>query len=347
MSDEYTYLYYLLNIEPKDDIACKIKENLDLEKISQKEGVLVNEQIKEYAKTNKRFMLIINNDYIDTYYYKYHENDHEIEIIFHKIRDIKKILSEKNVVLTELDIFTTITRHINLTDNYLFEYEHYFQYSLRKNIKNRFFNIITNYSNDKYLQQMSNIENNIYCNFYNQNKLLFLKNKIYDYTNNEFLENDDMTKIKGGLLIKDNESDKIFQMLNYIVSNGSETLVILPDYLKQIWIDSFVNNFNVAMPNFLTIATFDEFENFKNKNYKRIIIEQIHDLRKLEKYVELVNWCLNYDCEYKWVMTSLESLYENHEILFDILNFISGKYIYYHAFYKANRFLDLYSKIFM
>jgi SNF2 family DNA or RNA helicase len=374
------YLYYSLSIEPFDLNANKLKKTINLSEICKNYNILKNQEVKKYFQQIGLFCSILNNKFINTCYVEYEEYNYKIKILFYEILNCE-LLTPNYINNSQFkNILTCIHRTINLQNNLLQDYDKYFNAEIDNIIKviskQRFYNLsniyikdpnsiiynnyLTEYSIDKILKiklydyQKDNInwmlelEKNPIEEYISSDKLLFFPDgRIYNYTINSFITNQqrEIVKLKGGVILDDIGIGKTVQLLCLAMSKTNiNTIILVPDHLEQHWNNQFTKHFNIKIPNFIKIIKFSKFQNCIIKNYDRIIVDEIHELYSNQNYKSILDDSFNTRCKYKWGISATPFPVPNS--IYYLLRFLTEKEIYYKNIDRFSYFYDTYYKIF-
>lgn len=372
------YLYYSLSIEPFDMWTMNYKKTIDLAQICKEYKILKNEEVLEhYAKINL-YCPILMNEYVETGYVEYEKNDHKIKILFYKILNSELITPQ--YIKSSNNLLTCIHRTINLINNTLNDYDKYFNLELDKIIetmeKPRYYNLNNIYVNDEkgkiygeyltsyplneilkikpYDYQKDNInwmlelEKNPIKEYISSDKLLFFPDgRIYNYSICSFITESqrELVSFKGGIVLDNVGIGKTFQLLCLAMSDTSiKTLIVVPSHLELHWKNQFEKHFNIPKPDFITIIKFQDFSNYKTKNYTRIIVDEIHELYSNNEYNTIFELMCKTDCKYKWGISATPFPVPNS--IFNLLKFLTEKPLHYTSTDRFSYFYDTYYKIF-
>lgn len=261
---------------------------------------------------------------------------------------INKILSNKYNVTNEIFI-SNQDRKISCLDNREFSINNILNEHISNSHLTNSHSHLTN-SHLTNLNRMIVLEKKNICEYISDNKLLYLPcGKIYNYTCNNFTSIDELKKSynKGGLVIENHKTNGVFQLLCLALTNTSKkTIIIVPEHVKQNWIFNFQMYFNIELPEFISIVGRNDFMQFKNLNFDRVIIDEIHELVTDNDLSELYDWSLKYNCEHKWgLMSSTQFL--NDKTLLYFLQFLFGESIHISTSSRLKRYYKIYENIFV
>lgn len=382
INSDSMYLFCSLSIEPRDELASKIKQSINLSMIANRPDVLVNLQVVDKFKQMCKYCPFVNNYYVNTYYCEYQEQGHNISVLFYKVPCLLLLnLDLNDMTYLTCCILTAVHRNINIENNLLSQYDNYFndcelkviinkilsnKYNANKEIfisnqeekisgldnRKMSINILLNEHISNLhltnLNRMIVLEKKNICEHISGNKLLYLPcGKIYDYTNNKITSIDELNKSynKGGLVIENPNTNGVFQLLCLALTNTSKkTIIIVPEHLKHNWILNFQMYFNIELPKFITIVSRNDFRQFKNLTFDRVIIDEIHELVTDNALKKLHEWSLQYNCEHKWGLMS-STQYLNTDTLLYLLQFLFDETIYYPTASRFKRYYELYENI--
>ena len=364
------YLYYALSIEPLDEHAAKIKKLINLSELVKENKVIKNNDVYEHFRNIKMFCPVPTEAYIDIYYSNYNVENHTIKILFYKVNNCELLTSE--VVLTNKNILTSIHRTINIQNNLLSEFDTYYTSELVNIMKvmtePRYYSLtdinvingLENYPLNNILKTklydyqkdnvnwMLNLESNPIKDYINCNKMLYFSDgRIYDYTENIFINNNDreLITLKGGMILDTVGIGKTVQLLCLAVSNMNiKTLILVPDHLEQHWKTEFKKHFNIKIPKCIIILPFKKLINHNVLKYDRLIIDEIHELYTNENYKQMFDICCKTNCKYKWGMTATPFCSQNS--IYNILKFLTEKELFYKNIERFSYFYETYYKIF-
>jgi len=379
MSNFELYLYYSLKIEPNDLIACEIKKNLNLSELTKHNNILKNKEVIEYFKNINEYCPFSEEPFIDTYYISYDEKDHNIKILFYKINNSDLITNSIINDSEKKNILTFIHRTLNLQNNLLSEYDNYYNYELDNILKflsvERFYKLNDIYVKDPkklllnkstflldeilkmplYDYQKDNInwmielQNNPIKEYISSDKLLFFPDgRIYNYSNNCFIKNEDRQLIpfKGGIILDDVGIGKTIQFLCLaLLKTNLTTVILVPDHLESHWHSQFTKHFNIKFPNFIKIVKFSDFIDFKLSKYDTLIVDEIHELYSNPNNENILEKSFKTGCTYKWGITATPFPVPNS--IYNIIKFLTEKEnIYYKNLDRFTYLYDTYYKIF-
>lgn len=342
------YLYYSINISPVDEIASVIKEKINLEELSKSDKTLKDEDVRTFFRNKGCFCPIPNNKNVTTYYCEFEENEHEVKVLFYKFNDAD---------FNNDDLKVSLHRTINIVHNYLTEYEVFFKLSLKKLLKD----LSEIHRDSSIISKMKFIENDSFdINLKNLNdKVLVLNNNVaYSYYKQRMLSYSEINKsrkIKGGLLIKNNDDNKILQILSMVSSEPSTlTLVIASDDSKKKWLDIMNSNFGVNLTSNINIIGFTEFNdliqsNQSNQlnNYDRIILDDFEYC--VENHLSNVfNYLRDSNSKYKWILINSDDFINENLLSYlfsTVIEFDNNEEKYVCDNYvKSRHFYDFYRK---
>lgn len=149
----------------------------------------------------------------------------------------------------------------------------------------------------------------------------------YDFTAKKFISQEDIPThyVRGGLVMDETGLGKTYQMILLATENMDErTLILVPDHIKEHWLSQFKKHITIPLEELTNIdlMTFSEFNLVKkNQDYKRLIVDEIHELYKshqniFEKVIQL-------KVRYRWGMSATP--FVSAESLFNLLKFFVGK----------------------
>lgn len=371
------YLYYSLSIEPFDNQAIKIRKSIDLDYIYNNLPILKNNEV-QLLFDNNSFCPISTDKFIDTCYIEYEKDSHNIKILFYKIFNCELLTPDS--ISKNANILTCIHRTINLENNLLEDYNKFFQEELDNILKvvseKRYYNLnklyvkdtegkiyspfITNYPFDEILKKktydyqkdninwMLELEKNPIQEYISSDKLLFFPDgRIYNYTLNKFIKNEErkLVKFKGGYILDEVGIGKTLQLLCLAMLDTSiNTIIVVPDHLENHWYNQFDKHFNIKLPDFICIVKFSLLKNCDIKKYNRMIVDEIHELYSNKNNVDILELCLNTGCKYKWGISATPFIVSNS--IYFLLKFLTEEKFYYPNIDRFSYFYDTYYKIF-
>ena len=374
------YLYYFLKIEPFDSIGVEIKKNIDLDKVIKNHNVLKNNETKNYFNNIGEFCPISSESFIDTCYVEYEEFEHKIKILFYKVNNCELLTPSIIAGSSSKNILTSIHRTINLKNNLLQEYDKYFNAELdniirfmsepryydlkniyiedleRKLINNSLMNYpleeilnipLFDYQKDN-INWMLKLETNPIYEYISSDKLFFFPDgRIYNYTKNSFIKNEEreLVKFKGGIILDNVGIGKTVQLLSLaLLKTDITTLILVPDHLETHWNLQFKKHFNICLPNFIKIITYSKFISYDIDNYDRIIVDEIHELYSNPEYKQILECTFKTGCKYKWGISATPFPVPNS--IFNLIKFLTEKDLYYPNLDRYNHYYQTYYKIF-
>ena len=380
MSGQELCLYFSLKIEPCDNEASHIKKNIDLNTVINKHKVLKNNEVKELFAKNSIFCPYCEESFIDTCYVEYEENNHTIKILFYKINNCE-LLTPSFIFGSETkNVLTSIHRTINLQNNLLGEYDKYFNLELDNIIRvmslPRYYNLNKIYVNDQKgklinkvmtaypideilkiklfdyqkdnLNWMEEFEKNPVCEYISADKLFFFPDgRIYNYSSNSFItmEQRELVKFRGGIILDNVGIGKTFQLLCLAVSNTSlNTIILVPDHLETHWNAQWKKHFNIKLPDFIKIVKFSIFKDCRLEKYDRIIVDEIHELYSNPEYKNILEICFKTGCKYKWGISATPFPVPNS--IYNLIKFLTEKDFHYPNLDRYSYFYSTYYKIF-
>lgn len=384
------YLIYYIKVEPLDntvteEIIASVRTSIDLDKVVLKPETYIGQRARQYLRANDLYYPRPENMGIKEFYSEYIEKNCLVKILFFKLDDYRILREQKMDMILCALIHRTIwfenhlladdykfynyelkclinkilnLKHTKMSNIYINDNEGQFynpdilkynmNYLLKKNLDNK---SITN------INEMLDIESGIDLPFI-VDKLLILPNgDVYNYSvsryikANDFINNLKFYNIKGGLVIENYKSNKIFELLCLAMNDTNKrTLILLPHQNnKKIWQLSFSQYFKIELPEFITIASVDEFDSFKSNSYDRLIIDSMEKFIFDNKSIHLlqqtypgmndkiIQWCIDLKCEHKWcLISSIEHI--NIETLVFLTNMQIEDHVYYSnaVKYKVN-----------
>ena len=374
------YLYYSLKIDPLDKQAVQIKKNIDLAQVIAKQPVLKNKAVSDHFKAIGEFCPISQETFIDTYFVEYQEGNHKIKILFYKVNNCELLTPGVIYKSDTKNVLTSIHRTINLQNNLLSDYDKYFNFELDNIIRvmseSRYYNLskinindpsgmlicdvmkeypieeilsikLFDYQRDN-INWMFELEKNPIKEYISADKIMFFPDgRIYNYTQNAFITNEqrELVKFRGGIILDDVGVGKTFQLLCLAISNTSiNTLILVPDHLESHWRAQFAKHFNIPLPNFITIIKFSKFVGCQLNKYKRLIVDEIHELYSNPEYKSILEKCFTTECTFKWGISATPFPVPNS--IYNLIRFLTEKELYYQNLDRFSYFYNTYYKIF-
>jgi SNF2 family DNA or RNA helicase len=358
----HLYLLYSISIEPFDSIAIKIKDRIDFNDILKKEEIKCNEEVKDYFRQINMFCPLIINPQIHTYYIDFYERDHQVKILFYKVFNSEYLTPNYIENEPNKNILTSIHRTININNNLLGEYDKYFNKKkdklIKKLCKPRFYNLseipinsilkikLFDYQIDN-INWMLGLEDNLVHDYITSDKLYhFPDGRIFNYSSNRFIRDEEreLVKLKGGLILDDVGIGKTVQLLSLcLIKPDITTIILVPDHLKNHWKSQFTKHFIIDMPETIKIVGFSEYEVIDRRNYKRLIVDEIHELYSNPSYTSIFNGVLKTNYEYKWGISATPFPIQNS--ITNILRFLTEKDLFYGNMERFNNYFPTYQKI--
>ena len=380
MSSPELYLYYSLKIEPFDNESIDIKKKLNLSEVIKNQKVIKNKEVKDFYAKKGDFCPLSQDSFIDTYYAEYSENNHTIKILFYKVNNCELLTPSVIYGSETKNVLTSIHRTINLQNNLLGEFDKYFNSELDNIIRvmslPRYYNlskiyiddpkgllineIMTEYPIEEILKiklfdyqrdnvnWMLNFEKNPVKEYISADKLFFFPDgRIYNYTLNTFITNNqrDLVKFKGGIILDNVGIGKTFQLLCLAASNTNlNTIILVPDHLESHWNTQWNKHFNINLPDFIKIVKFSKFKDCRLEKFKRIIVDEIHELYSNQEYKNILEICFKTGCQFKWGISATPFPVPNS--IYNLIKFLTEKELHYANIDRFSYFYDTYYKIF-
>lgn len=377
------FLIYRIEIDKIDYKSSIIKKNMNFAEIVETKPIYVNEQVKELFRTRQLYCPMAFEPFVDTIYTEYNEDGYFIKAFFYKIRNCE-LLTQKVITEGEAkNLATGIHRTINLLNNLISDYDKYYSVELDNIIKElskpRFYirddiNVfdfegkyldplinefplkeilkfkLFDYQKDN-LNWMLNLEANPLSDYFSSDKLLFFPDgRIFNYSKNEFITNDQrqLVKLKGGIVLDEVGVGKTLQFLCLAVSNSSiNTLCLVPDHLESHWQDQWIKHFNIPIPSNIQIFPFSKLNSGVFSRYKidRLIIDEIHELYSNSNYSKIFEMVLQTNCNFKWGISATP--FPVAKSIYHLIRYLTEKTdLYYENMDRFLHFYDTYYKMF-
>lgn len=124
------YLFYKVDITPKDAEAAIIKKNLNMEYVCATQKILVGREVTDYYKSINTYCPTDSpcdpKSLVDLCYADYKENNHTVKILFYRVNK-PELLNRSNIVDNPAkDLLAFIRRNIDITNNLLGEMDVYY-----------------------------------------------------------------------------------------------------------------------------------------------------------------------------------------------------------------------------
>jgi SNF2 family DNA or RNA helicase len=195
---------------------------------------------------------------------------------------------------------------------------------------------------------MEEFEKNPVCEYISADKLFFFPDgRIYNYSSNSFItmEQRELVKFRGGIILDNVGIGKTFQLLCLAVSNTSlNTIILVPDHLETHWNAQWKKHFNIKLPDFIKIVKFSIFKDCRLEKYDRIIVDEIHELYSNPEYKNILEICFKTGCKYKWGISATPFPVPNS--IYNLIKFLTEKDFHYPNLDRYSYFYSTYYKIF-
>lgn len=351
-------LFYNLDIEPQDINSTKIKNSINLLEIFKNHDVIINDKENIHLRN-----MIIDDEFIDSCYVEYYENDYFIRIQFYRINNTELLTSNFITDPKYISLKTAIKRHIELENNILEKYNKYYDleienilnvvsekkfYNLNsiKNLENKLIYPLYDYQKNN-INWMIKMEQEPLFDYISSDKLLFLPDgRIYNYGTDEFITNRESIKLRGGIIMDDVGIGKTLQALCLCVNNfKKKTIIIVPEHLLEHWMSQLKKHFNIKKIKNITISCFNSIPNINFNDYDRVIVDEIHEIySNPEYYKNYFDILCHTNCEYKWGISATPFIL-NNSIKY-LLEYLCEIFLSHPQTDRFKHFYNLYYKIF-
>jgi SNF2 family DNA or RNA helicase len=330
------------------NIIGKIKDSINCDKLIKSGRIYKNEEFVKLVNDSNYTIIPLLNYYdenvkkiFDLYgciYEEIHDSKHfVIKIYFYKIKHIE-LLTKKTI-----EQFKLIFQYDYFNKNNILNMNwHSYRLSLfTKDVdKQKFMNLsylqpeychskLFNHQNNN-ISQMIQIYNNPEEIPIMDITMKFENGLIYDFVENNFIEEQDISKykIQGGMILDEPGTGKTLQFILFLLELKKKSLVLVPnECIKKGWIKEFKKHITFEMNlTSIEIMTFDELEAFiEDKtnvldNYDIIGIDEIHIL--YSKNMKLFDKIISSKIKSRWGITGTP--FVNEQSLFNIIKFLTG-----------------------
>lgn len=327
-----TLLFYRLSITPtpNDITGANVKKRIDLRQILDEGRVLFDDDIHAYFIKNDRLSVAdCDLDFVQMCYTNYDDDGYNVDVVFLNILDFERItmdvLNENRILLTAIHMTFKIVN--NTTHELIHCFNAELDNLIRKISEPKFFNLseilidgsentlsqiltvpLFDFQTDNLNWVLETEANPIGDYFSNNRVVTFPDGRMYNYTENCIVEKETRTMIysKGGIIGDETNMGKTLQAYCIaLLKPDTTTLILVPNYLYEHWVSQWDKHFLIPMPDFITLIKFSDYRNYKNKNYTRLIVDEIHELYQNDTYKNIFNSLLKTPFKYKWGLTKI------------------------------------------
>ncbi len=355
-SNNSTFLFYNLTINPVDNSYDRIKSQINLKELSK--TCLKGQAVYDYFNS-RAYCPSIDVDFINIYYADYQVDAYSVKILFMEVLNSELITPNLVFNSSSKVLLTLFDRHIKITNDLVGgekSFELYLNKLIEKLTEPRFYNLtppnfLTNVTTKLFDYQidninwMTNLENNIQPELITDNRIFFFPDgRIFNYTKNTFETSIDLVKVKGGIIMDDVGIGKTLQLLCLASSTPMlNTLILVPDHLITHWDDEISKHF-INPCDFIKICSYSNFNNNSLDGIDRLIVDEIHELYSLDKNLSLCKKLCNTKIQFKWGISATPFIHPNS--IYYILKFLTDINFTYTNMYKFKFHFKIYDKIF-
>ncbi len=338
----FLHLIYTLEYEKLGDYCEKIikfKENIDWEKIKSNPSTKKNEEVYDYYKNFRKINCPeLFHPTVNIYFTELND-DLNIKLLYFEFENLELITPE---YINSIYTFSSlIHRHIKIMNYIYIEDLPEFQYKIDKILqdeltKPRFYKVdvlpISQFIKTKiYSHQYDNIhwmlnkESNLTDSIITSKIYKFNDDRIYRYEQNDFHTEETLPrlKIKGGVITDEVGSGKSLQFICLTLSNPDlYNVILVPDHLKNQWVNEYKKHLNIPMPSNVRILTFTEYKDY-NGLADRLLVDELHELYSNPENNEVFKKAINDSATFKWVLTATPFPNINNSIS-NILKFLTS-----------------------
>ncbi len=340
----------MVNIKNANYLIGKIKDQINLNSLLNSDFIFKNEKFVELVtNSNYNFIPMPNyyNDnikqYFDIYGGIYDINcdyiDFTVKIYFYKLKNVelltKQIIEEFKLIF-QYDYF--MKNNILNMDWHSYRLTLFTQDIEQQKFMNLKFTIPEYCCSKLFHHQINNISHML--DIYNNPETIpimditmrFENNLIYDFIQNKFIEEQDITKynIQGGMILDEPGTGKTLQFILFLLELKKKSIVLVPNNaIKQVWLDEFkkhimidIKQTSVELMTFDDIISFIEVDADILNNFNIIGIDEIHILYSNIKYKKLFDNIITSNIKSRWGITGTP--FVNDLSLFNIIKFLTG-----------------------
>ena len=363
----------------------EIKDKLNFDELIKSDKIYKNEELVQFLK-GKNFVPLLDyyskdvSEIFDIFggIYDINVNNvtYTISLYFYKIKNIELITKEL-VIKFSLIFQQSYLISNNITDMDYHEYRLSLIFKELSNPKFLDLSYIVNpiCKTQLYRYQSHNISrllefhNNGISVRFNNNLIMYFDNGlIYDFTQNKFIEESDISlhTIHGGIVMDEPGTGKTLQFIIYLIevifnynvidiNNDEKALILVPDDdIKKHWLNEFNKHILIPLENLpIGIMTLNEIYKYDiyrkdDMNYikkiKIIIVDEIHTLWKSSN-TEILNKLLKFPIKYRWGLSATPFITQNS--LMNIIKFLTGKQFHNERIANIPKIQNEFMKVFL
>ena len=362
----------------------EIKDKLNFDELIKSDKIYKNIELVQFLK-GKNFIPLqdyYSKDVCEIFdvfggIYDIIENNvtYTISLYFYKIKNIELITQEL------IKKFQLIFQQTYLIDNNITDMD-YHEYRLSlffKELSNPKFLDLSYKVNpicktQLYRYQSHNISrllefhNNGISVRFNNNLIMYFDNGlIYDFTQNKFIEESDISlhTIHGGIVMDEPGTGKTLQFIIYLIevifnynvidiNNDEKALILVPDDdIKKHWLNEFNKHILIPLEDLpISIMTLNEIHKYDihrkdDMNYikkiKIIIVDEIHTLWKSNS--DILDKLLKFPIKYRWGLSATPFITQYS--LMNIIKFLTGKYFHNERIANIPKIQNEFMKVFL
>ena len=358
-------LFYNIEVFPNDKDSGVVKDTIDMYQLKNNPLIIKNDDI---FRVYEKYLPFIDYSKMTRYYMKYSQDGYTIEVIFIEIDNIHYITRES--IREYVDI---MDRHIKYENNLTNPY--WYNYILSKIIESlspdRTYDIrplsigldslkhkLYDYQLDN-VHWMSSVERTNRQDYYfriTSDRLLHLPDeRVYNYTQNKFIRNDEIKPIefKGAIIADEMGIGKTLEVLAYILTDLSvKTLIVVPNHLVSHWNNEISKHYSMDMikeikrQETITVMSFDEYEKKSSfSSYERLIVDELHETYSKMENRNLFNKLVLFPCRFKWGITGTP--FSCNYSLFYIIKYLTGRSDFNnYLMERMRKYVPFYQKLF-